>query len=123
VVATYKDGFNDKGEVLDWERGGPADITSPYWLTDDAISQWSWSYTEGMSYYSVTSLVHAFIDRVSKNGNLLLNLCPMPDGSFPQQQKDILAAFGTFLRQMGTAIYNTRAWEVYGEGPPLMLPS
>jgi alpha-L-fucosidase len=74
VVATYKDGFNDRGEVLDWERGGPADITYPYWLTDDAISQSTWCYTQGMSYYSDAALIHAFIDRVSKNGNLLLNL-------------------------------------------------
>jgi alpha-L-fucosidase len=120
VVATYKDGFTDQGEVLDWERGGPADITYPYWLTDDAVSQWSWSYTENMAYYSIPSLVHAFIDRVSKNGNLLLNLSPLPDGSFPQEQKDILTAFGTFLRQMGTAIYNTRAWEVCCQGPTSM---
>ena len=48
---------------------------------------------------------------------MILNLSPMPDGTIPQRQKDILTAFGTFLRQMGTAIYNTRAWVVYGEGP------
>jgi alpha-L-fucosidase len=103
--------------VLDYERGGPADITTPYWLTDDAVSSSSWSYTEGMQYYSNTALVHAFVDRVSKGGNLLLNLSPMADGTFPQPQKDIMAAFGKFLKQMGTAIYNTRAWAVYGEGP------
>jgi alpha-L-fucosidase len=120
VVATYKDGFNDRGEVLDWERGGPGDITYPYWLTDDSISQWSWSYTENMGYYSIPSLIHAFLDRVSKNGNLLLNMCPMPNGAFPQQQRDILTAFGTFLRQMGTAVYNTRAWEVCCQGPTSM---
>jgi RNA polymerase sigma factor (sigma-70 family) len=44
----------------------------------------------------------------------------MPDGSIPQRQKDILIAIGTFLKQNGTAIYNTRAWTVYGEGPTKM---
>jgi alpha-L-fucosidase len=119
VVATAKDGIVSphKGQVLDYERGGPADITTPYWLTDDAVSSSSWSYTQGMQYYSNTALIHAFVDRVSKGGNLLLNLSPMADGTFPQQQKDIMAAFGKFLKQMGTAIYNTRAWLVYGEGP------
>jgi alpha-L-fucosidase len=119
VVATAKDGIVSphKGQVLDYERGGPADITTPYWLTDDAVSSSSWSYTQGMQYYTNTALVHAFVDRVSKGGNLLLNLSPMADGTFPQQQKDIMAAFGKFLKQMGTAIYNTRAWAVYGEGP------
>jgi alpha-L-fucosidase len=120
VVATYKDGFNTKGEVLDYERGGPGDISSPYWLTDDAVSEQSWCYVQNMGYYSDGQLVHAFIDRVSKNGNLLLNISPQPDGTIPQRQKDILSAFGKFLKQAGTAIYNTRAWVVYGEGPTKM---
>jgi hypothetical protein len=47
----------------------------------------------------------------------LLNISPMPDGTIPQQQKDLLSAFGSFLKQFGSAIYNTRAWMVYGEGP------
>ena len=38
VVATYKDGFDNKGEVYDYERGGAGDITNPYWLTDDAAA-------------------------------------------------------------------------------------
>ena len=119
VVATAKDGIVSphKGQVLDYERGGPADITTPYWLTDDSVSSSSWSYTQGMQYYTNTALVHAFVDRVSKGGNLLLNLSPMADGTFPQQQQDIMGAFGKFLKQMGTAIYDTRAWAVYGEGP------
>src|SRR4029079_13177461 len=60
------------------------------------------------------------IDHVRQNGSLLLNISPMPDGTIPQQQKDLLNAFGTFLKQNGTAIYNTRAWMVYGEGPTKM---
>jgi alpha-L-fucosidase len=117
VVATYKDGFDDKGEVYDYERGGAGDITNPYWLTDDAVSPSSWCYTTGMGYYTAAQEIRTFIDHVSKNGNLLLNISPMPDGTIPQQQKDLLAAFGAFLKQFGTAIYNTRAWVVYGEGP------
>jgi alpha-L-fucosidase len=124
VVATAKDGITvnqgHMGQVLDFERGGPADITTPYWLTDDAVSSSSWSYTTGMRYYGINNLIHSFVDRVSKGGNLLLNLSPMADGTFPQEQKDILAAFGKFLKQMGTAIYNTRTFAVYGEGPTKM---
>lgn len=120
VVALYKDGYNDKGEVRDYERGGPADIASPYWTTDDTIGPNTWGYVVGMSYYSPTAIIHQFIDRVSKNGNLLLNICPMADGTIPKEQQDILAAMGAFLKQFGTAIYETRAWTVYGEGPTKM---
>ncbi|MFB9252160.1 alpha-L-fucosidase [Sphaerisporangium melleum] len=120
VVAAYKDGFNTNGEVYDYERGGPADIRNPYWLTDDAVSNPSWSYTPAITYYSSAALVHSLIDRVSKNGNMLLNISPRADGSIPQAQKDLLTAIGTYLRRNGEAVYSTRAWTAYGEGPTKM---
>ena len=120
VVATYKDGLNNKCAVLDYERGGPPDITDNYWLTDDAISSSSWCYTEGIGYYSARQILHAFIDRLSKNGNMILNISPMPDGTIPQEQRDALYAMGAWLKKYGEAIYATRAWEKYGEGPTTM---
>ncbi len=37
VVTTFKDGLNTNGSVLDFERGGPAGLLHPYWLTDDSV--------------------------------------------------------------------------------------
>lgn len=120
VVATFKDGLNDKCAVLDYERGGPPDITDNYWLTDDAISSSSWCYTEGIGYYSEKQILHSFLDRISKNGNMLLNISPRADGTIPQEQKDVLLAMGAWLKKYGEAVYATRAWEKYGEGPTRM---
>ncbi|HOK98789.1 MAG: alpha-L-fucosidase [Bacteroidales bacterium] len=120
VVATFKDGLNTKCGVLDYERGGPTALTDIYWLSDDAISATSWCYTEGLTYYSPKQLLHSLIDKVSKNGNLLLNISPKADGSIPQEQKDILLTIGKWLKKYGEAIYNTRAWQWYGEGPTKM---
>jgi alpha-L-fucosidase len=120
VVATYKDGLNTKCAVLDYERGGPVDITDNYWLTDDAVSSSSWCHTEGIGYYSKKQVLHGFLDRISKNGNLLLNIAPKADGTIPQEQKDVLLAMGDWLRKCGEAVYETRAWEKYGEGPTKM---
>jgi alpha-L-fucosidase len=123
VVATYKHfdkGFTNKGQVEDYERGGPADIVTPYWLTDDAISSSSWSYTKGIGYYSSTQMIHALIDRVSKGGNMLLNISPTLEGTIPDGQRAVLADMGTFLRRHGESIYATRPWSFYGEGPTRM---
>ena len=120
VVATYKDGMNGEGEVFDYERGGPGDLTTPYWLTDDSISNSSWCYTQGIGYYSIKQMLHSFLDRISKNGNVLLNIAPMADGTIPQAQKDILLGMGDYLKRFGESVYSTRAWSVYGEGPTKM---
>jgi alpha-L-fucosidase len=120
VVATYKDALNLKCAVLDYERGGPTDIQENYWLTDDAISKSSWCYTEGIGYYSAKQELHGFLDRISKNGNLLLNISPMADGTIPEGQKEVLLAMGDWLKKYGEAVYSTRAWQIYGEGPTKM---
>ena len=120
VVATYKDALNTKVAVLDYERGGPFDIREDYWLTDDAISKSSWCYTEGIGYYSTKAVLHSLFDRVSKNGNLLLNISPKADGSIPEEQQNILLGMGDWLSRYGEAIYETRVWEKYGEGPTEM---
>ncbi|MFC0541697.1 alpha-L-fucosidase [Kutzneria chonburiensis] len=123
VVATYKvfdHGFTTAGEVADYERGGPADIVTPYWLTDDAISSSSWSYTQGIGYYSSTQMIHGLIDRVSKGGTMLLNISPTLEGTIPAEQRAVLADFGAYLGRVGESIYSTRSWDVYGEGPTKM---
>ncbi|MEU5262135.1 alpha-L-fucosidase [Amycolatopsis sp. NPDC021455] len=120
VVASYKDGFNNRGEVFDFERGGPGDILNPYWLTDDSISSSSWCYTVGIGYYSVKAMLHSLIDRISKNGNMLLNIAPMADGTIPAGQRTILLGIGDHLKRFGESLYSTRAWAVYGEGPTKM---
>jgi alpha-L-fucosidase len=120
VVATYKDGLDNKGEVFDYERGGPATIQTPYWMTDDSVSSSSWCYTVGIGYYSTTAMLHALIDRVSKNGTMVLNIAPMADGTIPSGQQTILRGIGDHLNRFGESIYATRAWSVYGEGPTQM---
>jgi alpha-L-fucosidase len=120
VVATYKDGLDNKGEVFDFERGGPGGIQTPYWLTDDSISSSSWCYTVGIGYYSTVAMLHSLIDRVSKNGNMLLNIAPMADGTIPSGQQTVLRGIGDWLHRFGEAIYATRNWTVFGEGPTQM---
>jgi len=62
-------------------------------------------------YESVESLVHSFIDAVSKNGNLLLNVGPRgEDAQIPSEQLARLKGFGAWLKANGEGIYGTRPW-------------
>ncbi|AWB69023.1 alpha-L-fucosidase [Saccharobesus litoralis] len=102
--------------VLDIERGGMTDIHPYFWQTDTSVSKSSWGYVTNHRYRDANSLVDDLIDIVSKNGSLLLNIGPKPDGTIPQKEVELLAEIGSWLKLNGEAIYNTRPWEAYGEG-------
>jgi alpha-L-fucosidase len=61
--------------------------------------------------------VSELVDIVSKNGCLLLNVGPRPDGTIPEQAEKVLLGIGRWLEVNGEAIYSTRPWKVYDEGP------
>ncbi len=118
VVINYKyNSFPAGTAVLDLERGMLAGIRDTAWQTDDAVGFQSWSYIKGEKYKTPQYLVDELVDIVSKNGNLLLNIGPRSDGIIPQEQQELLLAMGGWLRVNGNAIYGSRPWKVYGEGP------
>ncbi len=118
VVLNYKlKAYPEHAAVLDIERGLVGDIRELPWQTDTSVSWKSWGYIENDSYKTPDQILHEFIDIVSKNGNLLLNVGPKPDGTIPDDAITLFRSLGRWMDINGEAIFGTRPWKVYGEGP------
>jgi alpha-L-fucosidase len=122
VAINYKHkAYPDKAAVLDIERG-KLDILRPYlWQTDTSVGLKSWGYIEGEEFRKPDGLVDDLVDIVSKNGLLLLNIGPRADGTIPEQAQQLLLDIGKWLDVNGEAIYGTRPYKTFGEGPTKVL--
>jgi len=104
--------------------GAHNDFRTPEYATYAKATAKKWEATRGIGHsfgynrnerpedlISVKDLVHLLVDVVSKNGNLLLNVGPMADGTIPPEQEARLEGLGAWLKLNGEAIFDTRPWE------------
>lgn len=116
VVVNTKFGYGDNIQVFDIERG-KSETARPFpWQTDTSIGKRSWGYIEGEENKTPNQIIDDLVDIVSKNGNLLLNIGPKPDGTITEGQQKVLLEIGSWLKVNGDAIYGTRPWIKASEG-------
>lgn len=105
--------------VWDIERGQSHAIEPLPWQTDTCIGSWHYDRRvyDGDRYKSAKTVVHTLCDVVSKNGNLMLSIPMRGDGTIDEKERAIVEGIGAWMRVNSEAIYGTRPWSVFGEGP------
>jgi alpha-L-fucosidase len=110
---------------LDYERGKASHILDEPWQTDDSIGPWGyrsgkWVDTYGrpleVKYMDTNMVIDKFIDMISKNGNMLLNVPIRADGTLDEKTTTVLEGMGDWFAVNGEAVYGSRPWYMFGEG-------
>lgn len=100
-------------------RDMPIDV-GPWFLIDRAIA-YPWSYVHNKRYRDGADYhVRSIVDVVSRGGIFLLSLTPKGDGSIPDEEQEIMRGIGRWMKINGEAIYGTRPWKIFAEGPTIL---
>ncbi|MBO9562646.1 MAG: alpha-L-fucosidase [Niastella sp.] len=108
--------------VWDIERGQSNEILPYYWQTDTCIGNWHYDQRvlDRHRYKSAKTVVHTLVDVVSKNGNLLLSIPVKGNGTIDADEREIVRGIAAWMKVNSEAIYDTRPYSVYGEGPAMV---
>ena len=118
------DGLQRRAIVEDVERGVLDEIRPEPWQTDTCIGNWHYSrrvYEEN-AYKPPKLVVQMLSDIVAKNGNLLLSVPLRGDGTIDEKEEAIVDRIGAWMARNGEAIFGTRPWHLFGEGPTKAPP-
>ena len=117
VTINYKrEAFPPGVATFDVERGALTGISPVPWQTCTAIGKNSWGYTSNNEFKNSRQIICDLIDIVSKNGMMLLNVGPKPDGTFTEEESAVLRDLGNWLKTNGEGIYDSVPWKWFGEG-------
>jgi alpha-L-fucosidase len=112
-----------KAVVADYERGLTSDIMPYPWQSETCLGDWHYKRAlftqegEYGGYLPPRDVIHWLIDTVSKNGTFILNIPGRANGTIDAKEVAVLDRITDWMQMNGEAIYETRPWKIWGEGP------
>ena len=105
--------FEQRPGGFDREKAWEANATLTKAAPGIVVPQWSWQ--PGAPMHSREDCIRMLVCAAVDDGNLLLNVSPMPDGRIEKRQADRMGEIGAWLGRYGQSIYGTR-------GGPFVAP-
>jgi alpha-L-fucosidase len=78
------------------------------WELCTTLTEGAWGYQKGARLKTLSEVLHLLVGAVGRDGNLLLNVGPLPNGQIVPEQAARLREVGDWLQQYGQSIYATR---------------
>lgn len=105
--------------IWDIERGQSDKIEPTTWQTCTCLGSWHYDKRifDQHRYKTAKNVIQTLVDVVSKNGNLLLSVPMRGDGTIDTDELKVVEEIGSWMEVNKEAIYGSRPWNVFGEGP------
>ncbi len=103
--------YTTEYDLIHDENSSTKKIDHPWEECRGMGSSFGYNRNENLEDYNTSDqLIRILIDKVSRGGNLLLNIGPTADGRIPVIMQQRLIDMGKWLQVNGEAIYGTTAW-------------
>lgn len=119
VTGKVLDEVQRKAMIWDVERGVMNCIQPVHWQTCTCLGDWHYrrALYDWNAYKKAEECVRLLCDITSKNGNLILSVPMRGDGSIDDKERAICEDIAAWTKVNGEAIFATRPWKVFGDGP------
>jgi alpha-L-fucosidase len=114
-------GDHERCYTRDFESGTAGGVQAEPWQMDWCIGSFFYYRDhKARPYREAPTVIRLLADVVSKNGNLLLSIPQLPDGTIDNLEQKILADMAGWMSVNGEAIFGTRPFKIFGEGPTVV---
>ncbi len=87
------------------------------WQTENGLGEWF--YRKG-TFYDSGMVIHEMLEAVSRDGNYAINIPLTPAGELDPGGRKTLQDMGRWMDRNSEGIYDSNAWDVWGEGTVVM---